>query len=249
MESYKGIINTKLDALYLIEAARKELIPMISRRLSCYEQRTCIKSGAVFIWCEKRSKIKRWTDGRKWSASRVKGSFLSYKEMIAPKDDNTCHVIQEKDNGLIKQSFTRFVEGEKFHVISYITSNETRKYQNPSLDKRFKDLKVLPDKISNDSTIENRKRILLECNDDISNNCSIIHDNEEYLMIKRVKYNETNQLPEVLQLRPRSFIPIFPLPKIIVSTSEHINHNSKPFILPPLREIVESINYTHQEIE
>lgn len=33
-------------------------------------------SGAVFVFGEEESGMKRWTDGRLWSPSRISGNFL-----------------------------------------------------------------------------------------------------------------------------------------------------------------------------
>ncbi|ODV98246.1 hypothetical protein PACTADRAFT_27055, partial [Pachysolen tannophilus NRRL Y-2460] len=81
MESYHGLILTPRDAIVLLEAARVGLIPKITRRLSEFERQKVIRNGSVFIWDESESGMKRWTDGKSWSASRVSGSFLIYKEM------------------------------------------------------------------------------------------------------------------------------------------------------------------------
>lgn len=145
MESYNGILCTKSDALYLIHAAMNELIPLISQRFSNYERQTYIKSGSIFVYCENKSNIKRWTDGKKWSASRVSGVFLSYKEM-KPSNSSTCHIIDKKDDGLLKQSFSYNFNGEKFHIISYIDENDYNiknvNLKRPSLDSRFKDFEI-----------------------------------------------------------------------------------------------------------
>ncbi|ODQ61272.1 hypothetical protein WICANDRAFT_29124, partial [Wickerhamomyces anomalus NRRL Y-366-8] len=80
MESYNGAVLSPNDALILLEAARQRLIPKITRRLKDHE-RQLIKPGSIFIWDEKEAKMRRWTDGRSWSASRVTGAFLTYREM------------------------------------------------------------------------------------------------------------------------------------------------------------------------
>ncbi|ONH65504.1 cAMP-independent regulatory protein pac2 [Cyberlindnera fabianii] len=80
MESYTGAVQTPKDAIILLEASRIGLIPRIKRRLKDTE-RASIKAGDVFIWNEKEAKMRRWTDGRSWSASRVTGAFLTYREM------------------------------------------------------------------------------------------------------------------------------------------------------------------------
>ncbi|KAG8759845.1 hypothetical protein FRC12_009678 [Ceratobasidium sp. 428] len=55
-------IETTEDALLILEAARRGLIPRVTRRLVDRERRM-ITSGSVFVFDEDESGIKRWTDG------------------------------------------------------------------------------------------------------------------------------------------------------------------------------------------
>lgn len=80
METYKGQVRTPADAIILFEACRLGLLPRVQRRLS-EKERQSIKSGSVFVWDEREAGMRRWTDGKSWSASRVAGSFLTYREM------------------------------------------------------------------------------------------------------------------------------------------------------------------------
>lgn len=80
METYCGHVKTPADAIKLFEACRIGLLPRIQRRLS-EKERQSIKSGSVFVWDEREAGMRRWTDGKSWSASRVSGSFLTYREM------------------------------------------------------------------------------------------------------------------------------------------------------------------------
>lgn len=80
METYNGHVRTPQDAIILLEACRLGLLPRVQRRLS-EKERQSIRSGSVFIWDEREAGICRWTDGKSWSASRVSGSFLTYREM------------------------------------------------------------------------------------------------------------------------------------------------------------------------
>jgi len=66
------------DALLLVTAARMGLIPRFRRRLDMVEQRTLITSGAIFLWNEEESSMKRWTDGFPWSPSRIQHKFLVF---------------------------------------------------------------------------------------------------------------------------------------------------------------------------
>ncbi|KAL8775127.1 MAG: hypothetical protein Q9209_000606 [Squamulea sp. 1 TL-2023] len=80
METYSGHVRTPADAIVLFEACRLGLLPRVQRRLS-EKERQSIKSGSVFVWDEREAGMRRWTDGKSWSASRVSGSFLTYREM------------------------------------------------------------------------------------------------------------------------------------------------------------------------
>jgi hypothetical protein len=80
METYNGHVRTPQDAIVLFEACRLGLLPRVQRRLS-EKERQLIKSGSVFVWDEREAGMRRWTDGKSWSASRVSGSFLTYREM------------------------------------------------------------------------------------------------------------------------------------------------------------------------
>ncbi|KAF8629966.1 hypothetical protein AX17_005532 [Amanita inopinata Kibby_2008] len=78
---FTGYVETTVNALRLIHAARQGVIPRITRRLNDSERRTMIKSGAVFVFSVEESGIKRWTDGLLWSPSRIVGNFLVYREI------------------------------------------------------------------------------------------------------------------------------------------------------------------------
>lgn len=80
METYYGHVRTPADAIILFEACRMGLLPRVQRRLS-EKERQSIRSGSVFVWDEREAGMRRWTDGKSWSASRVSGSFLTYREM------------------------------------------------------------------------------------------------------------------------------------------------------------------------
>lgn len=72
---WTGWIETTGDALLILEAARRGMIPRVTRRLVDSERRM-ITSGSVFVFDEDESGIKRWTDGFFWSPSRILGNFL-----------------------------------------------------------------------------------------------------------------------------------------------------------------------------
>ncbi|KDE04960.1 hypothetical protein MVLG_04610 [Microbotryum lychnidis-dioicae p1A1 Lamole] len=79
--AYRGFIETTLDALLIFEGCRRQQLTQISRRLSENEKRDLITSGAIFVFDEEDTGIKRWTDGLTWSPSRTLGNFLIYREL------------------------------------------------------------------------------------------------------------------------------------------------------------------------
>ncbi|KAI5305972.1 hypothetical protein KEM56_002703 [Ascosphaera pollenicola] len=141
METYYGHVRSPADAIILFEACRLGLLPRVQRRLS-EKERQSIRSGSVFVWDEREAGMRRWTDGKSWSASRVSGSFLTYREMEGKRgghtgrggrtpdskgSDNDHDDGEEgpdgyryKPDGLMKQSFSITTSGgQHLHLISY----------------------------------------------------------------------------------------------------------------------------------
>lgn len=144
METWYGMVRTPQDAIKLFEACRIGHKPRVQRRLS-EKERQAIRSGSVFVWDEREAGMRRWTDGKSWSASRVSGSFLTYREMEGkrgngfgsakkangktPEPGHTTPEEQEDDgpeayrykpDGLMKQSFSiTTASGQHLHLISY----------------------------------------------------------------------------------------------------------------------------------
>ncbi|KAK6457938.1 gluconate transport-inducing protein [Scheffersomyces xylosifermentans] len=116
--TYRGRIRSVHDALILLEATRKEELPTINRRLTTIERNKYIKPNTIFVWNETTCGMKRWTDGKFWSASKVYNShFLIYKQLH--KDSKE---VDEK--GLIKQSFSLVTkQNQRLHLIAYIQNN------------------------------------------------------------------------------------------------------------------------------
>lgn len=147
METYNGHVRTPNDAIILFEACRLGLLPRVQRRLS-EKERQSIRSGSVFVWDEREAGMRRWTDGKSWSASRVSGSFLTYREMegkrggnnfVQPVNGSTGNKTptaqdepadgeegpdgyRYKPDGLMKQSFSLTTStGQHLHLISYFS--------------------------------------------------------------------------------------------------------------------------------
>lgn len=148
MQTYIGQIKTPQDALIIFEACRQGLLKRVHHRLSSKE-RNEIRSGHVFVWDEHEAGMRRWTDGRTWSPSRVSGSFLTYRELSTkrrPRRHNKMTpVYTYKPNGLIKQSFSICTaSNQKLHLISYTTKDDvyTGRLLQPSADPKFKQIDV-----------------------------------------------------------------------------------------------------------
>lgn len=143
MYSYFGFCPTQKDSFILFEAARRGLVPTVKERLSDKE-RMQIQSGAVYIWSESDSGIKRWTDGLSWSNSRVAGPFLEYRQLESRppyEGDGSGPGYQIKNFGLCKRTICRQLGGEntKIHLINYYTKGDVRagRLHVPSQDPRF----------------------------------------------------------------------------------------------------------------
>lgn len=80
VETFFGLIEGTADALRVFELCRRGKLGRVRRRLH-EKERKLIRSGSVFVFDEVESGIKRWTDGRLWSPSRILGNFLIYREL------------------------------------------------------------------------------------------------------------------------------------------------------------------------
>lgn len=73
--TYHGYIHSTRDALLVIQEVLDKQLESVTRRPHERERSLIIKSGAVFVFIEQQSGIKRWTDGISWSPSRIQGRF------------------------------------------------------------------------------------------------------------------------------------------------------------------------------
>jgi hypothetical protein len=81
--TFFGFVATSDDARMLIQACEQGVLRVLSRRPTSSEKPSLARSGHVFIYEGTTSSIQRWTDGRRWSPSRVLGDFLIYGEREA----------------------------------------------------------------------------------------------------------------------------------------------------------------------
>ena len=80
---FHGFVETREDGLLLLQACIFGTLERnrIRRRPYGSERERLIHSGSVIIFEEVDSDITRWTDGYKWSPSRVLDNFLEYREL------------------------------------------------------------------------------------------------------------------------------------------------------------------------
>ncbi|KAJ1738500.1 Global transcription regulator sge1 [Coemansia sp. RSA 989] len=93
------VMSTR-DALTIFEACRRGILPQITRRLTESEKQQ-ITAGTIVVFDEKRAKMKRWTDGRMWTPSRIVGNFLMYRELDRKVQPNQQGI--EEINRLVQQ--------------------------------------------------------------------------------------------------------------------------------------------------
>ncbi|TFK66397.1 hypothetical protein BDN72DRAFT_823457 [Pluteus cervinus] len=142
------------DAHVILEAVRLGMVPLIKRRLLASEREE-LRSGHVYVWEEAQDEggLLRWTDGRRWSQSRMRGDYLFYEEKVETtqeeKDAKAARRARRasdptavmppttrrkdrpsKPNGLTKQTYSVAVhlpgtnESRKWHVVAYFRGND-----------------------------------------------------------------------------------------------------------------------------
>ncbi|KAF7421304.1 hypothetical protein PC9H_011826 [Pleurotus ostreatus] len=142
------------DAHIILEAVRLNILPLIKRRLATTE-REQLKTGNVFVWeeAEDDGGLLRWTDGRRWSQSRMRGDYLYYEEKVeTTQDEKDAKAARRarrasdptaiippptrrkdrptKPNGLTKQTYSALVQlpgspsPKKWHVVAYFSGND-----------------------------------------------------------------------------------------------------------------------------
>lgn len=135
MKCIKGYIHSYSEASLIMHAVRLGLIQPVKERLTGIE-REKISSGCIFVFIESVNGIKRWTDGKIWSPSKILGHFLLYKEVpkclskSSIKKRNAAERYYEKipvvkvdspadEFSLFKKTISIKHEAKSYHIISY----------------------------------------------------------------------------------------------------------------------------------
>ncbi|KAJ7282724.1 Gti1/Pac2 family-domain-containing protein [Mycena rebaudengoi] len=137
-------IRSTDDAHKIFYAVRKGLLRMVTRRLDA-DERGALRTGCVYAWEERSPNteitglgIERFTEGRRWSPSRVRDEFLFYYEKYVPPDPNSTDrgvlpyspmnnsTSEPADwDQLVKQTYSVWVDTDKgrrkWHLTAYFT--------------------------------------------------------------------------------------------------------------------------------
>ncbi|KAL0956834.1 hypothetical protein HGRIS_002945 [Hohenbuehelia grisea] len=129
-------IRSTVDAHKIFYAVQQGILQMVTRRLDA-DERLALRSGCVYAWEERGPHteitglgIERFTEGRRWSPSRVRDEFLFYYEKFAPSQDmshNTADKVPPRDwDPLVKQTYSVWVETpkgrRKWHLSTFDTN-------------------------------------------------------------------------------------------------------------------------------
>lgn len=130
-------IRSTQDTHKIFYAIQKGNLKMVTRRLDA-DERQALQSGCVYAWEERGPHseitglgIERFTEGRRWTPSRVRDEFLFYYERYMPPADATGSVSPADTKPprdwepLVKQTYSVWVETDngkrKWHITAYFT--------------------------------------------------------------------------------------------------------------------------------
>ncbi|KAF8635212.1 hypothetical protein AX17_003988 [Amanita inopinata Kibby_2008] len=129
-------IRSIQDAHKIFLAIQQGLLHMVTRRLDA-DERLALGTGCVYAWEERGPHseitglgIERFTEGRRWSPSRVRDEFLFYYEKFVPPPEAQSGPQSERLpprdwDPLVKQTYSVWVETEKgrrkWHLTAYFT--------------------------------------------------------------------------------------------------------------------------------
>ncbi|KAF9257973.1 hypothetical protein L218DRAFT_935238 [Marasmius fiardii PR-910] len=129
-------IRSTNDAHKIFYAVQRGVLRMITRRLDA-DERLALTSGHVYAWEERGPHteitglgIERFTEGRRWSPSRVRDEFLFYYEKYSPEPGSSSTTSEKQHpprdwDPLVKQTYSVWVDTgkgrRKWHLTAYFT--------------------------------------------------------------------------------------------------------------------------------
>ncbi|CUS21952.1 LAQU0S04e04610g1_1 [Lachancea quebecensis] len=147
--TFHGYIDSTADVLLVLQAVLDGKLAPVERRPYEIERSQLIVSGNVFVFIEELSRIRRWTDGVRWSPSRILGKFLVYRELDKHRRGGPAPL---RPNGLIKKALSLHLydpgssQRQTFHLISYYSKRDlhARALSTPSHDPFFQYVRPCP---------------------------------------------------------------------------------------------------------
>ncbi|KAJ2111334.1 Global transcription regulator sge1 [Coemansia sp. RSA 922] len=100
-------VTSTRDAMMIFKACRRGILPRVIRRLHEAEKQM-IDAGTIVVFDEREAKMKRWTDGRLWTPSRIVNNFLLYRELdqkLQPGQEGAAEVGRWARNNRHPASF------------------------------------------------------------------------------------------------------------------------------------------------
>ncbi|KAJ3318619.1 hypothetical protein HDV06_007144 [Boothiomyces sp. JEL0866] len=104
-----GTIQTVHDIILVLEGVYRNVLPLITKRI----EKALVDSGHVYVY-KSNSGIIRWTDGLKWSPSRISSIYLIYKH---------------QESNLRKKTVSISYKQIKWHIVIYF---DDKLFQAPS---------------------------------------------------------------------------------------------------------------------
>ncbi|GLB37788.1 putative gti1/Pac2 family protein [Lyophyllum shimeji] len=154
-------IRSTQDAHRIFYAVQKGVLRMVARRLDA-EERLALTTGCVYVWEERGPHseitglgIERFTEGRRWTPSRVRDEFLFYYEREPTPRPHDW-------DQLVKQTYSVWVDTEKgrrkWHLTAYFTDKTVNDLSTIDDIPAAKDLVVPPGLYQSTRVAKNRNR-------------------------------------------------------------------------------------------
>lgn len=121
MKKINGYINSYEEAVMVMHASRLGALDITTERLNA-DDREKIESGNIFCFIENSAGMKRWTDGRIWSPSKICGEFLIYQEV--PRHLSKNSIKKRKEIERVLERDTAYRRGMREELIDRTTMHK-----------------------------------------------------------------------------------------------------------------------------
>ncbi|EJW01884.1 hypothetical protein EDEG_03638 [Edhazardia aedis USNM 41457] len=134
IKNFNVYINTQEEAILIAHAFRLNLFHLSTERLD-QKNREKIRNGDVFCFIE-NEQLRRWTDGKIWSPSKIVGYFLQYKEVPRHLSKNA---IKKKKSYCENYNYSKDIKNRKSNLFYDYKINRNITNKNPAQLIRSKD--------------------------------------------------------------------------------------------------------------